>query len=102
MHYPDVTIVPIKNPPMETRQGNFYVPTFAPIAPIAMSLRRSTTALFRRASALLDSQATISTQTTGGVFSLGARRSFASDADLHKTALYDFHVKNGGTCCRQW
>ena len=77
-------------------------------APISMSLRRSTTTLFRRASAaLLESQQTSmnsmipNSNAMGGVFSLGARRAFASDADLQKTALYDFHVKHGGTCRRR-
>jgi hypothetical protein len=78
---------------------------------ITMSLRRSSTALLRRASAaLLESQQTsmtssmrssVNSNASGGVFSLGARRAFASDADLQKTALYDFHVKNGGTCRRR-
>ena len=81
------------------------------LSPSTMSLRRSSTALFRRASAaLLESQQTSlksmnsvipNYNAMGGVFSLGARRAFASDADLQKTALYDVHVKNGGTCRRR-
>ena len=66
------------------------------IDPTVMSLRRSSTALFRRASALLDSQASL-TQGFAPILGNSIARSFASDADLARTALYDFHVQNGGT-----
>jgi hypothetical protein len=64
-----------------------------------MSLRRSASALLSRAVRAATDGATGKTSNTGGPapFAAVARRMFASDADLLKTPLYDFHVENGGT-----
>lgn len=64
-------------------------------------LRRSASKLLGRAARALEGQSyyglqnTTTGQSVGGSFAMVAR-TFASDADLLKTPLYDFHVENGG------
>lgn len=65
-------------------------------------MRRSASTLLRRAAGALEGQSlgglqnTTTAQSVGAPFAMVAR-TFAHDADLLKTPLYDFHVENGGT-----
>jgi hypothetical protein len=64
-------------------------------------IRRSARTLVGRALRALENQQTSGLQNTttsvhvGAPFAMASRK-FASDADLLKTPLYDFHVENGG------
>ena len=64
-------------------------------------LRRSARNLLGRAAKALEGQSNYGLQNTttaenvGAPFAMMARK-FASDSDLLKTPLYDFHVENGG------
>lgn len=67
---------------------------------VLVTMRQSARTLVARAARALELQGVNTTTTSSSAqvaapFAISAR-SFANDADLLKTPLYDFHVENGG------
>ena len=58
-------------------------------------MRRQALSLARAALRSSEASSTANSTTTSAI-SFAIRRGFADDANLMKTALFDFHVENGG------